>query len=110
LEFDPDLAAAIAESPEDAMRERLAEAVAARLLDEVADRPSRRTFSHALVRSTLVDELSTNKRIRLRRRIGEAVEGRPSASLAELAHHFCEAATAGGAERAVRYACEAGTL
>ncbi len=109
-EFDVDLVAAIAECSEDAMVDRLDEALAARLLDEVADRPSRLTFSHALVRSTLVDELSTNKRIRLHKRIGEALEGRPSASLAELAHHFCEAATAGGAERAVRYACEAGTL
>jgi tetratricopeptide (TPR) repeat protein len=109
-EFDVDLVATIAECSEDAMVDRLDEALAARLLDEVADRPSRLTFSHALVRSTLVDELSTNKRIRLHKRIGEALEGRPSASLAELAHHFCEAATAGGAERAVRYACEAGTL
>jgi class 3 adenylate cyclase len=109
-EFDVDLVAAIAACSEDAMVDRLDEALAARLLDEVADRPSRLTFSHALVRSTLVDELSTNKRIRLHKRIGEALEGRPGASLAELAHHFCEAATAGGAERAVRYACEAGTL
>jgi hypothetical protein len=31
-----------------------------RLVDEVADRANRLTFSHALVRSTLIDELSTN--------------------------------------------------
>ena len=81
---------------------------ASRLVDEVADRANRLTFSHALVRSTLIDELSTNRRVRLHKRIGEALEAR-GAPVVELAHHFCEAATAGGAERAVRYACEAGT-
>lgn len=108
-EFDVNVVATVAECSDDDMVDRLDEALAARLVDEVADRPNRLTFSHALVRSTLVDELSTNRRVRLHKRIGEALETR-GASVAELAHHFCEAATAGGAERAVRYACEAGLL
>ena len=66
------------------------------------------TFAHALVRSTLVDELSTNRRIRLHRQIAEALVARPGSTNVELAHHFCEAATAGVAEQAVRYSCAAG--
>ena len=54
-----------------------------------------------LVRSTLLEELSTTRRVRLHRRIGDALEGRPGTPAAELAHHFAEAATTGVADRAV---------
>ena len=108
-EFDVNVVATVAECSEDDMVDRLDEALASRLVDEVADRANRLTFSHTLVRSTLIDELSTNRRVRLHKRIGEALEAR-GAPVVELAHHFCEAATAGGAERAVRYSCEAGRI
>ena len=107
-EFDADVVAAIVGCSEDDAVDRLDEALTARLIDEVEGRFGRFTFAHALVRSTLVDELSTNRRIRLHRQIAEALVARPGSTNAELAHHFCEAATAGVAEQAVKYSCAAG--
>jgi class 3 adenylate cyclase len=107
-EFDAGVVAAVVGCAEDDAVDRLDEALTARLIDEVEGRFGRFTFSHALVRSTLVDELSTNKRIRLHRQIAEALVALPGSTNAELAHHFCEAATAGVAAQAVRYSCAAG--
>ena len=57
--------------------------------------PGRYSFSHALIRETLYGELSTLRRVRLHRRIGEALEdlyaAKADAHLAELAFHFFEA-------------------
>ena len=39
--------------------------------------PGRYSFAHALLRTTLEDELSATRRARLHRRIGEAIEQRP---------------------------------
>ncbi len=66
-------------------------------------------FAHALVRESLYDELSTSRRTRLHRRIGEALEQRPQPPLAALAHHFCEAAAMGDVDKAADYARRAGT-
>jgi len=107
-EFDAGVVAVVAGCSDDDAVDRLDEAHTARLIDEVEGRFGRFTFAHALVRSTLVDELSTNKRIRLHRQIAEALVTRPGSTNAELAHHFCEAATAGVAEQAVHYSCAAG--
>ena len=107
-EFDADVVAAVAGCSEDEAVDRLDEALTARLIDEVEGRFGRMTFAHALVRSTLLDELSTNRRIRLHRQIAEALVARSGSTNAELAHHFCEAATAGVAEQAVHYSCAAG--
>src|SRR5207249_7060993 len=53
-------------------------------------------FSHALIRDVLYDELSPSRRVKLHREIGEALERLyardPEPHLAELAHHFSEAA------------------
>ena len=107
-EFDADVVAVVAGCSEDEAVDRLDEALTARLIDEVEGRFGRMTFAHALVRSTLLDELSTNRRIRLHRQIAEALVARPGSTNVELAHHFCEAATAGVAEQAVHYSCAAG--
>ena len=108
-EFDASVVAAVVGCSEDDAVDRLDEVLTARLIDEVEGRFGRFTFAHALVRSTLVDELSTNRRIRLHRQIAEALVARPGSTNAELADHFCEAATAGVAEQAVRYSCAAGS-
>jgi class 3 adenylate cyclase len=74
-------------------------------------RPGRFVFSHALVRETLYAEIPGSKRVPLHRAIGEALaELHPDDPelLAELAHHFIEAAPAGDVERAVSYAERAG--
>jgi class 3 adenylate cyclase/tetratricopeptide (TPR) repeat protein len=85
----------------------LDEAAAAGLVRELPTPRLSYRFSHALVRSTLAEELSTARRVRLHRRIGEAIEatypGRLDDHLVELAHHFSEAAADGDVDRAVEY-------
>ena len=61
-------------SPRALSLEHVESAIAARLVDEVAGAPGRMTFSHALVQSTLVDELSTTRRVRIHGTIGTALE------------------------------------
>jgi len=69
-------------------------------------------FTHALVRQTLYDELSTPRRVLLHRQIAEALEelyaDDAEAHLAELAHHFYQAAPGGDVEKAIDYAKRAG--
>jgi tetratricopeptide (TPR) repeat protein len=68
-------------------------------------------FTHGLIRETLYAELTTAERIRLHRAVGDAlqeVHGDDPEHLAELAHHFSEAAPGGDAEKALEYAARAG--
>jgi class 3 adenylate cyclase len=69
------------------------------------------TFVHALVRSTLYEEIPTTRRLRLHRRVAQVLEPRATAGddtlLPSLARHYCEAAALGEAEQAIRYATEA---
>ncbi len=73
--------------------------------------PGRFAFAHALVRDTLLESLGATRRARLHLVVAEALEevyaDELEANLAELAHHFLQAATEGGAERAVDYAARA---
>lgn len=70
--------------------------------------PGRYAFAHALVRQTLVEELTSARRLALHRDLGLAIERRagndPTAFANELARHFVEAAPLGDVERANRYA------
>ena len=52
----------------------LGSAVQVRLVDEVT--LDRWRFSHALVRSTLYDELGTSRRVRLHRTVAQIIEER----------------------------------
>jgi len=69
-------------------------------------------FSHDLVRETLYGNLAPAQRVRLHRQAALALEAYYGASvdahLAELAHHFFEAARGGDPSRAVTYARQAG--
>ncbi|HEX8744348.1 MAG TPA: protein kinase [Thermoleophilaceae bacterium] len=84
-------------SPDDLTRERLLEvldeAVAARVIESSG--VGRYTFSHALVREALYEELGVTRRTRLHRRVGETLErvfGADSDQrLDQLAHHFLQA-------------------
>jgi len=76
----------------------------ARLIGEVVGRSGRYSFAHALVRTVLVDELGTNRRVRLHQAAGLAFESEADPPLGQLAYHFGEAAIMGETERAVRYA------
>ena len=69
-------------------------------------------FSHALVRQTLYEGLTTTRRARLHRRVGDVLEalftGALEPPLAELAYHYCQAAGLGDAAKAIDYAWRAG--
>lgn len=106
-EFEVDLVATVLQIDEDTAVDRLDEAVAAQLVDEVEGSPGRLSFAHALVRQTLLEELTTNKRLRLHRKIAELLDTRPGTPIDVLAHHYLEAAVTGVAARAVECACEA---
>ncbi|MGH7899635.1 MAG: ATP-binding protein [Candidatus Binatia bacterium] len=90
----------------------LAAAVDAGLLTRPPGRAGTYAFAHAVVRETLYDDLAPPERVRLHRRIGEALEDLHAADLeahvAELAHHFLEAAADGDAEKAIDYSERAG--
>ncbi len=68
-------------------------------------------FTHALIRQTLYGELSTPRRVVLHRQIGEAMERVYATNLephlAELAHHFYQAAPGGDVDKAIDYATRA---
>src|SRR5205807_2474752 len=95
------------------LRAFLDEAVAARVLTEVRGAVGRYSFSHALMRETLYDELPTSARLRTHRQVAEMLEGlvaegSPS-QRAELSYHFFEALRAGGdVDKAIHYALQAG--
>jgi tetratricopeptide (TPR) repeat protein len=82
-------------------------------LTELPPAGGRYRFSHALVRETLYDDVPTAERLHLHEQIGAALEaltvGNAEPHLAELAHHFFFACTAGGpVAKAVDYAMRAG--
>ncbi|MCJ7438973.1 MAG: hypothetical protein MUP97_14580, partial [Acidimicrobiia bacterium] len=86
----------------DDVLDALDEAVHTRIIEEVAH--DRFRFSHALVRATISDELGSSRRLRLHRRIAEALERVDPTNDAALAHHWLEAAEAGDPARAIEYA------
>ncbi len=111
-EFDLfQLTALIAELSEDQLLEALEEALAAHLVDELAD-AGRYQFTHALIQRTLADEISRTRRTRLHGRIAEALEGLygddAGRHAAELAHHFAEAQALLGPGKLVHYSGLAG--
>ncbi len=105
-EFETAIVAVVAAQPSDRALDGFDEALAARLLLET-NAPGRLRFAHALVRQTLMYELTTLRRVRLHRDIALATEDRygdDDRVVAELAHHFAEAAVGGDGERAAHYA------
>ncbi len=86
----------------------LDEAVAARLLTEAEDGDY--TFAHALVRQTIYEKLGSAWRMRLHRRLGEALEalGDVESHVEALAYHFAAAAADGQGVKAADYALAAG--
>jgi predicted ATPase len=102
----------LSELPGERFLELLEEAVAARMITEVPHAAGSYSFSHALIRETLYDKLSGVRRLRLHRRIGEALEKLYSSKVeghfSELAYHFFQAALGGGdPEKAIDYAIRA---
>jgi DNA-binding SARP family transcriptional activator len=100
----------------------LEEALAAGLIDEEPDRAGRYRFAHAMIRQTLLDDVSTTRRVRWHAEIAQALQKLPAGdddgAPAQLLHHLREASallgtaalvlnTVEAAERALdRYAAE----
>jgi len=103
----------IDDASEDGILGGLEEALAAHVIEEMPlPAVGRYQFTHALIRETLYDELMTARRVRLHRRVGQALEDLHRANLEphlpQLAHHFSEAAHGSDVEKAIEYAMRAG--
>ena len=109
-EFDLSILMATTSWDEDEVIDLLDEAVTAGLLDESPTVPGRYSFVHALLRSTLEEELGLTRRAMTHRDIGEAIErqtsSRPERRVGEKAWHFAQAGPA-EADRAVHWATQA---
>jgi hypothetical protein len=105
VEFDARVLESVLGVDEDELIGALEEATAARLVEEAG--PDRFYFAHALVRAALYDGLSESRRVRLHRRVGEAIERVHAARLADhfaaLAYHYAGSEP----EKAVRYSIDA---
>ncbi|MEO8457000.1 MAG: protein kinase, partial [Chloroflexota bacterium] len=73
-EFGVRLLEKVSEVKGDRLVDALEEAMGARVIAELPRGVDMYWFSHALIRETLYEELSTTRRIRLHRQIGEALE------------------------------------
>jgi len=108
-EFAYDTLTLLEERDEDALLRLIEETLEARVVEEMGQ-PGRYRFTHALMQETLLDELSTTRRVRIHGQVGEALERRWGARADEratrLAVHFVEAAMLSPrhAARAVHYA------
>ncbi len=127
-DFDADLLQRVAAIDEEQFFTGLEEALAAGLVVEAPASPRRYSFSHALIRETLYEGMSTPRRASIHRRVGEALEDIAERTrspndrrrggavertlrephLPELAHHFTRAAGEQDALKAIRYALRAG--
>ena len=107
-EFDLDALARISGLERDEMLEFLDEAIDARVVSEVPGAIGRMRFAHALIRDAAYHSPARSRRVQLHRQVGEGLEALYTADLdphlAELAHHFFEAAASGDGQKAVAYA------
>jgi tetratricopeptide (TPR) repeat protein len=106
-EFDLDLVASTADVEIEKVLDAFEAAESARLVAGVGAASGTFTFAHALVRSTILDEVATTRRLRLHRRTALALESRAAVDpslLSDLAHHYGEAAALGEGANAIRYA------
>jgi predicted ATPase len=108
-EFELALLERITDLDADDLAASLDEAVAAALLTETAEGDSESfSFSHALLRRTLLTRLTRANRRRVHARVADALEAaKGDAALLEIAYHLCEALPAADRERALDYATRA---
>ena len=109
-QFDVSLLAEMVDGGMQVVLEALEAAERARLIGPVPGRANRYQFAHALIRSSLYEDMPTSRRRWLHRDVGRALERLVGIEerLTELAIHFGEAAAVGEADRAVAYARKAG--
>ncbi|MGA9858764.1 MAG: AAA family ATPase, partial [Solirubrobacteraceae bacterium] len=109
-DFEAELLERVLDFDEERFLVALEEALDAGLVVEAPAEPGRYSFSHALIRETLYEEMSSARRTRTHRRVGVALEqlGGGDRNIGALALHFTRAAEPEDAERAIRYALRAG--
>lgn len=94
--------------------ELLDQAVRLRLVRPLSDPPDGYAFAHGLIQATLYDALPAGQRLTLHQTVAQALERSHDVAagegLAEVAHHYLQAATANDPERAVAYARRAGDM
>jgi DNA-binding winged helix-turn-helix (wHTH) protein len=109
-EFDLQLLAGARGEPPETVGTAIDEAVRSGVVLELED--GRARFAHVLLRDAIYRAQPASRRAASHRRVAEALERLgardPDARLAELAHHFAQAAPAGGVRMAVDYAARAG--
>jgi tetratricopeptide (TPR) repeat protein len=90
----------------------LSEAVDCGVIAERTSKIGAYAFSHGLIREAVYDDLGPQRRGELHRDVGIALEelyaADPEPHVAELAHHFFVAATAGELSKAIDYSVRAG--
>ena len=112
-QFDFNLLKDLSEDiPEFELLEQVDEALAASILQESPGQGDRYQFSHAMVQQTLLERLSTSRKVRMHARIGEQLEkihvDQLAENAAELAYHFSEAAPVTDPEKLAKYSKLAG--
>ena len=113
ITFSVDVVEAVTELSGDTVLDAAEQAAQAGLISEVERQPGWFQFTHALHREVVYTALSTVRRLRLHRLVGEELERRAARGLPStdrtLAYHFLEAGAAGGAqEKAIEYCRRAG--
>lgn len=107
-DFDPALLEDLMALNEDDFLAALEEALDAGLIAESGRVAGRYTFSHALIRETLYEGMSAQRRARIHGRVAEALESaEQQVSLGALAHHFTRAGRRADADKAISYATRA---
>ncbi len=108
-DFDAGLLERVLGVPETEFLDVLDEVLETGLVVDRGGDPGRYSFSHALIRETLYEGMSSPRRARLHRRVGEALEAvGDEPKLGALALHFTRAAVATDAGKAIGYARAAG--
>jgi DNA-binding SARP family transcriptional activator len=106
--FSAELPAAVAGQPENSVRAVFVAAVADGILADEPGRVGWWAFTHDLIRHAFYDSVPPLARAEMHLRVGEvmlaSLGDRARAAASELAAHFAQAASVGGAERAVHWA------
>ncbi len=103
-DFDTGLLEELLAMDEEDFLRALEEALAAGLLLESGSDPGRYSFSHTLIREALYEGMSSARRARTHRRVGEALEAAGEPSPGVLSHHFTRAAGREDPGKAIAYA------
>ena len=108
-DFDAEVLEQVLGVEEERFLASLEAALDAGLVAETPAEPGRYSFSHALIRETLYEGMSSARRTRIHRRVGVVLEGLgDDRHVGALALHFTRAAEPEDAERAIRYGLRAG--